>query len=79
MKIKTIQLNLLEDQTDIILKSLSIYTLIANYLLERNGKYTSKENEMQISLITDTYEQISSQIYKNEKTEGVKQNFKKIS
>lgn len=67
---------LLNEQVELILRCLNYYCYSANYLFNRNKKYTSKEDEMQISMITDTYHQIESQYYKFKQKN---KNIKKIS
>ncbi len=61
MKIKNNKIELLDCQVEIVLKCLQYYCYSANFMFDRHRKYTTKDNEFQISLITDTYHQISKQ------------------
>lgn len=67
MKIDSTRLELLDCQVEIVLKSMEYYCYSANFLFERNGKYTSKNDELKISLVTDTYNQIMFQLAKSRK------------
>lgn len=67
MEIDNTKLELLDCQVEVVLKCLEYYCYSANFLLERNGSYTTKEDEMKISLITDTYNQIMFQQGKSRK------------
>lgn len=60
-KIHKNKISLLDCQVEVVLKCLEYYCYSANFLLERHGKYTSKEDSQKIALITDTYYQISNQ------------------
>ena len=60
--VKKNKIELLDCQCELVLKCLEYYCYSANFLYDRNRKYTSREDELKISLITDTYHQISSQI-----------------
>ena len=74
-------IELMECQYEIIIKCLEYYCYSANFILERNGKYTNREDEKKIALITDTYHQISIQ-FANSKSKSKNSNlekFKKIS
>lgn len=79
--IRKCTIELLDCQCDIVLKCLEYYCYSANYLFQRNRKYTLKDDELKIALITDTYHQISSQIaeerLQNKSTNL--ENFKKVS
>lgn len=57
-------IELLDCQCDIVLKSLEYYCYSVNFLYDRKKKYTSGEEELKISLVTDTYHQIQNQIGK---------------
>ena len=61
MNIKKIEIGLLEVQVEIILKSLKFYIHTYRYIFPSSNTFKTKEEELQISLLTDTYEQISSQ------------------
>ena len=55
------KIELLDCQIEIVLKCLEYYCYSANFLYNRHKKYTTKDDEFKISLITDTYHQISNQ------------------
>ncbi len=55
------KIELLDCQCEIVLKSLEYYCYSANFLYDRNRKYTSREDELKIALVTDTFHQISKQ------------------
>lgn len=78
--IKENDIRLLDCQCETILKCMEYYCYSANFLLERNGKYTNREDEKKIALITDTYEQFLKQFAdsKSNKIAG-SQKAKKIS
>lgn len=59
------RIELLDCQCEIVLKSLEYYCYSANFLYDRNKKYTSREDELKISLVTDTYHQILNQFSKS--------------
>lgn len=76
---------LLDCQVELILKSLEFYSYTFQYIYPRRRKSESREENLEISLIRDTYENISSQLIFNKRskslissdTKNVK-NFKKI-
>ena len=70
-------IELMDCQCEIILKCMEYYCYSANFLFERNGKYTSREDERKISLITDTYHQFSTQ-FANSKLKNKNSNLKKF-
>lgn len=49
---------LLDCQVDLILKSLEMYSYMYDFICPRGGKYATKEDDLRISLVHDTYEQI---------------------
>lgn len=55
------KIELLDCQCEVVLKSLEYYCYSANFLFDRHRKYTSKDDELKIALITDTYHQIMNQ------------------
>lgn len=78
-------IELLDCQVDLILRSLEFYSYTYKFIYPRRGKSESKEENLRISLVTDTYEQILNQ-YSNSKNEKQiyefkqeKNNFKKIA
>ena len=52
---------LLDEQADLILNSLEYYLYTYNYFYPRRRESLTKEDNLKISLIRDTYEQISDQ------------------
>lgn len=66
-KLKKCTIELLDCQCEIVLKSLEYYCYSVNFLYDRRKKNTSKENELRISLVTDTYHQIQNQLGKTKK------------
>ena len=79
--IRNVRIELLDCQVEIVLKSLEYYCYSANFLYERHGKFTKKDDELKISLITDTYHQIMHQLANskvNDKTTNNLVNSKKI-
>ncbi len=71
-------IELLGCQCEVVLKCLEYYCYSANFLFERNKKYTSREDELKISFITDTYHQISQQLGQT-KSERKNSKLKKVS
>jgi len=70
-------IELLDCQVEVVLKSLEYYCYSANFIYDRHRKYTSKDDEFKIALITDTYHQISSQFAKSKFENPIKN--KKVS
>lgn len=62
--IKKNNIELLNCQVDLILRSLEFYCYTYSFIYPRSGKNNSKEENLRISLVRDTYHQILSQ-YKN--------------
>ena len=71
-------IELLDCQCEIILKCMEYYCYSSNFILQRNGKYTNREDEKKIALITDTYEQFSRQ-FTNSSIKNQNKKIKKIS
>lgn len=71
------RIELLDCQLDLILKSLEMYSYIYKFVYPRRGKCETKEDELRISLVNDTYEQIVTQ-YGISRTENavLESNFK---
>ena len=46
---------------DLILKSLEFYVYTYQFIYPRRGKDATKEENLRLSLVTDTYEQILSE------------------
>lgn len=64
-EINNVDLVLLDFEVELVLKSMEYYCYSANFLFQRNRKYTLKDDELKIALITDTYEHISQQLANN--------------
>lgn len=65
---KKIKIELLECQVDLLLKSLQMYCYMYQYIYPRSQKSLTKEENLRISLVTDTYEQILNQCKNAEKS-----------
>ena len=74
---KKIKIELLECQVDLLLKSLQMYCYMYQYIYPRSQKSLTKEENLRISLVTDTYEQILNQ-YKNAEKSTKNSNQKNI-
>lgn len=79
-------IELLDCQIDLILRSLEFYAYSYQFIYSRKGKCEDKEENLRISLVTDTYHQIlneyNNQNFKssiNEFLQGFKNNSKKIA
>lgn len=77
---------LLDCQIDLILRSLEFYSYTYQFIYPRNGKSVTKEENLRISLVTDTYHQILNEYnnqnfksYKNEFIQDDNDNLKKVS
>ena len=55
------KIELLDCQVDLILKSLEFYLYTYQFIYPRRRKSESKEENLRICLVRDTYEQISNQ------------------
>lgn len=67
-------IELLNCQVDLILKSLEFYSYTYQYIYPRSQKNKTKEENLRISLVTDTYEQILNQ-YVNSNNVKANNNF----
>ena len=70
------KLELLDCQVDLILKSLEMYCYMYKFIYPRTNKSLSAEEDLRISLVTDTFEQILSEYNESKKsnnTENEKQ------
>lgn len=61
-------IELLNCQVDLILRSLEFYCYTYQYIYPRRGKTETKEENLRISLVRDTYYQIANQM-KNSKSQ----------
>lgn len=72
-KIRKNKIELLDCQVDLILKSLEMYCYIYKFIYPRSQKSLSNEENLRISLVTDTFEQILSE-YNDSKNNNKIQN-----
>lgn len=79
-------IELLDCQVDLILRSLEFYAYSYQFIYPRKGKSKDKEENLRISLVTDTYHQIldeynnqNFQSSTNEFLQGFKNNPKKVA
>lgn len=72
------EINLLDSQVDLLLRSLEFYAYTYRYIYPRSNKSFSKEENLRISLVTDTYNQILRQ-YKFSNSRATEKFFKNIS
>ncbi len=71
-------IELLDCQIDLILKSLEFYNYTYKFIYPRTKKSKTLEENLRISLVNDTYEQILSQ-YNTKNLSESENNFKKIA
>lgn len=71
-------IELLDCQIDLILKSLEFYNYTYKFIYPRTKKSKTLEENLRISLVNDTYEQILSQ-YNTKNLSENENNFKKIA
>lgn len=80
-------IELLDCQIDLILRSLELYSYIYQFIYPRKGKNETKEENLRISLVTDTYHQILNEYNNqnfqssttNEYLQSFKDNSKKVA
>lgn len=65
--IRNNKIELLDCQVDLILKSLEFYCYTYEFIYPRAHKSKSTEENLRISLVTDTYEQILNQYNRSKK------------
>lgn len=65
-KIEKNKIELLNCQVDLILRSLEFYAYTYQFIYPRRGKSETLEENLRISLVRDTYNQITSQLQLNE-------------
>ena len=63
--IRNNKIELLDCQVDLILKSLEFYCYTYEFIYPRTNKSKSTEENLRISLVTDTYHQIIDQYEKS--------------
>lgn len=77
------KIELLNCQVDLILRSLEFYAYTYQFIYPRHGKSETLEENLRISLVRDTYHQITSQLNLNEQIydnyNKFKKDFKKVA
>lgn len=77
------KIELLNCQVDLILRSLEFYAYTYQFIYPRHGKSETLEENLRISLVRDTYHQITSQLNLNEQIydnyNKFKKEFKKVA
>ena len=77
------KIELLNCQVDLILRSLEFYAYTYKFIYPRRGKSETLEENLRISLVRDTYHQITSQLNLNEQIydnyNKFKKDFKKVA
>lgn len=69
-------IELLNCQIDLILRSLEFYAYTYQFIYPRRGKSETLEENLRISLVRDTYHQITSQLHNNKQIYDNYNNFK---
>ena len=77
--IRNNKIELLDCQVDLILRSLEFYCYTYNYIYLGNNKSKSLEENLRITLINDTYEQILNQFGISKSENPIGENFERIS
>lgn len=77
--IRSNKIELLDCQVDLILRSLEFYKYTYNFIYPRNNKSKTLEENLRISLVNDTYEQILNQYGISKSENPILENFKKVS
>lgn len=75
--IKKNNIELMDCQVDLILRSLEFYSYTYNYIYPRRGKSETLEENLRKSLVRDTYHQIMAQLHLNEEQFDGYNKFKK--
>lgn len=70
-KINNNKIELLDCQIELILNSLEFYSYTYQFIYPRAGKSRTKEENLRVCMVRDTYHQILSQ-YKNENFQSLK-------
>ena len=77
------KIELLNCQVDLILRSLEFYAYTYQFIYPRRGKSETLEENLRISLVRDTYHQITNQLHLNEdiydEYNKFKKNFEKVA
>lgn len=77
--IRNNKIELLDCQVDLILRSLEFYCYTYEFIYPRNNKSKSKEENLRVSLVTDTYNQILEQFKKSKVENPILENYKRLS
>lgn len=74
-------IELLDCQVDLILRSLEFYSYTYQFIYPRSHKSKTLEENLRISLVRDTYEQILIQYNKSKQTNTIEEynNLKKVA
>lgn len=75
-KIRKNKIELLDCQVDLILRSLEFYSYTYQFIYPRRHKSESKEENLRICLVRDTYEQILNQFGISKKQNPINNEFK---
>ncbi len=65
------KIELLDCQVDLILKSLEMYKYMYGFIYPRSNKSLTNEENLRISLVTDTYEQILNEYTNSKRMNGI--------
>jgi hypothetical protein len=76
--IRNNKIELLDCQIDLILRSLEFYCYTYEFIYPRTNKSKSTEENLRISLVTDTYHQILEQFKKSKTNNPILDQDKKI-
>lgn len=68
-------INLMNCQIDLILRSLEFYAYTYQFIYPQSRKNMSKEENLRVSLVRDTYHQIASQYYNSEHARNTNKHF----
>lgn len=73
------RIELLDCQIDLILRSLEYYSYTYNFIYPRSHKSKTLEENLRISLVNDTYEQILNEFGISKSENPILENFEKIA
>lgn len=68
------KLELLDCQVDLILKSLEMYRYMYQFIYPRSNKSLTNEENLRISLVRDTFEQILSEYNESKNNNKIQEN-----
>ena len=72
------KIELLDCQVDLILRSLEFYSYTYQFIYPRRHKSETKEENLRICLVRDTYEQIINQFGISKSENPIQDNFKNL-